>query len=609
MSGRGQTPPRAPESRRDEARPGPGRAWLAGAAATVALAAAGVVLVPAWRRQALATRIQAALPPLPEPSTVPALLAERLARAQQQAESAGGALVGLAELGRLYDASGYPSQAETCWRLLRAAQPREARWCYYLADLRRTAGDYAGAVALFTETTRMAPDYAPAWLSLAELELKTGGLEDAARDYRRRLDLQPGDPYARLGLARIALLQGRRDEARTALAQLVKDAPAFPTAHNLYAEILAGDGDAAGAGRQRLLGQESGRFREASDPWLDELVAWCFNYDRLCIRGTVDYQTHYGDRGESCFRRAIQLRPDVLTAYELLGDLYGERHEPARARDLFEEGLRRAKHPKPTAMFFVGLSRAYRELKQPAEAVRAAREGLAQAGDAFELYDALGVALGDLGHHEEAVEALQAAVARNPNDANANYNLALAQIAMRRLDDAIVALHRSLTLKPTFPATLALLAQIEMDSGRWQSATQYLQPLFESHPEMHEARQLTAYWHLRAGMEAQAKGDPVAAEKHFRDGLAIEPNRADLQASLGTLYLVEGRFADAVAPLEAYHRLQPDDPQSALFLGQAYAATGRREQAKQILAEGVRLAERAGNTTTARHCREILDQL
>ncbi|HTP84855.1 MAG TPA: tetratricopeptide repeat protein, partial [Alphaproteobacteria bacterium] len=75
------------------------------------------------------------------------------------------------------------------------------------------------------------------------------------------------------------------------------------------------------------------------------------------------------------------------------------------------------------------------------------------------------------------------------------------------------------------------------------------------------------------------------------------------------LYLIEGRFTDAVAPLEAYHRLQPDDPQTALFLGQAYAATGRREQARQILAEGVRLAERAGNTTTARHCREILDQL
>jgi tetratricopeptide (TPR) repeat protein len=599
----------APTAPRNPTRAKTRRRWAAGAVAILALGALGGLVVPAWRRHELATRIRAELPAVPDPSTMPAMLAERLAQAQREATSSGDAVAGLIELGRLYDASGYGPQAEACWQLLRFAQPHEARWCYYLADLRRTAGDYAGAIARFTQAARLAPDYAPVWLSLADLELKSSHLDAAARDYRRRLDLLPGDPYARLGLARIALLQGRRDEARTLLEQLVKDAPAFPTGHNLYAEILAAAGDAAGANRQRLLGQQSGRFREASDPWLDTLIAWCFNYDRLCIRGTVDYQTKYGDRGEWCFKRAIQLRPDVLTAYELLGSLYGERHEPAKARDLFEEGLRRAKTPKPTAMFYVNLSRAYREMKEPAEAVRVAREGLARVGDAFELYDALGTALGDLGRHEEAVKALQAAVARDPNDANANYNLAVALIAVRRLDGAIAALHQSLTLKPTFPATLALLAQIEMDSGRWQAATQYLQPLFASHPEMHEARQLMANWHLRAGMDAQTKGDLPAAEKHFRDGLAIEPNHAELQASLGALYLIEGRFADAVAPLEAYHRLQPNDPQSALFLGQAYAATGRPEQARKILTEGLRLALHAGNTTTARHCREMLDQL
>jgi hypothetical protein len=65
----------------------------------------------------------------------------------------------------------------------------------------------------------------------------------------------------------------------------------------------------------------------------------------------------------------------------------------------------------------------------------------------------------------------------------------------------------------------------------------------------------------------------------------------------------------AGGPLEAYHRLQPQNPQSSLFLGQAYAATGRLEDARRLLTEGLEAATRAGNSTTAQHCREILQQL
>jgi HemY protein len=575
----------------------------------LALAALGVVLVPIWRRHAMRARVQAGLPALPDTSGMPVVLAERLKNARAWALSSTDALDGVAELGRLYHANSYLRQAEACWRLLRTEQPREAHWSYYLADLRRSAGDYTEMAALLAETVRLAPDYAPAWLQLADYQLKSGRIEDAGRDYQRRLALLPGDIYGRLGLTRIALLQGRRDEARTLLEQLVKDAPEFSTAHNLYAEMLTEDGDRARASLQRLLGRETARFRQAEDAWLDGLQDWCYDFERLCVLASIEYQTHRGDRAQAFYERAIKVRPDDGVGYAQLGDMYLRLGEAAKARDLLEQALRHQGGAKPSGIWYVDLSHAYRDLKQPAEAVRVARLGLAQIGDDFELYDALGVALGDLGQHEEAVAALQAAVARNPEDANANYNLAVALLPVRRLDDAIAALHRSLVLKPTFPDTLALLTQIEMDSGRWQSAAQYLQPLYDSHPEMPLAKHLMALWHLSAGMDAQAKNDFGAAEKHYRDGAIIEPHNPEPQVNLGTLYLLQGRFADAVGPLEAYHRLQPQNPQGSLFLGQAYAATGRLAEARHILAEGVQLATHDGNTTTARHCQEILDQL
>ena len=573
---------------------------------TVGVAVASIMN---WRTQARLARMQAGVPAPPDLAGRPSQFIELLAKAQAMTKSRETLLDGVAGLGRLYHANNYLREAATCWTLLRAAQPHEARWCYYLADLRSKAGDYDGMAELVARTTKLAPDYSPAWLRLADLKLKYGRLEEAERDYRRRLALLPGDPYARLGLVRIALQQGRRDEAQALVRQLVKDAPEFPSAHNLYAEMLTEEGDSAKAGRERWIGHQAGRFREADDPWLEELDDWCYDFDRLCLLGSIEAQTRHRERARHYFERAIAVRPAAPQAYELLGSMDVDAGDAAKAREILELELRRLRPDQPSVALYLDLAHAYRLLKQPEEAVRVVRLGMERLGASFELYDALGVALGDTGRSEEAVAALRAAVARNPKDANANYNLAVALLGIRRLDEAVDALHRSLALRPTFPESLAMLAQIEFDSGRWRSAAQYLQPLYESHPEMPAARDLMTTWHLHAGMAAEKEKDLAAAEKHYRNGLAIIPNHAELQLRLGTLLLIEGRFADAVAPLEAYHRLQPDNPQGCLFLGQAYAAAGRRDDARRVLTEGAELAERSGNATTARHCREILQQL
>jgi Flp pilus assembly protein TadD len=75
------------------------------------------------------------------------------------------------------------------------------------------------------------------------------------------------------------------------------------------------------------------------------------------------------------------------------------------------------------------------------------------------------------------------------------------------------------------------------------------------------------------------------------------------------LLLVAGRLEEARGPLEIYRRVKPADPQSSLFLGQVYARLGRLDDARRVLNEGAQIAERAGNTNTARFCREILQQL
>ncbi|HVU22475.1 MAG TPA: tetratricopeptide repeat protein [Opitutus sp.] len=584
-------------------------------AALVALAVAGfagvaVASAVAWHWYRLPARVQAALPAAPaDLGTKPPELAQKIAAAQALTSARDHALEGTADLGRLYQANGYLPEAEACWQLLRAEQPHDGRWPYYLSDLRRTAGDDAAQAALLAETVRLAPDYAPAWLRLAELEFKTGQPDAAAAHYQRRLALVPGDAYARLGLARVALQRGNRGEARQLIEQIIRDTPGFSTAHNLYAEMLAADGEADEAFRQRNLGREAGRYREAEDPWLETLDASCYDPKRLTLLGTTAYQTNRGDRGVSLLQRAVQLAPNDPDLFEILGTQLLELGEPAKAQPVFEQGLRLPGRGHSHVMLAVNLAESLRLQKHGEEALRVVRTALGETPGSYELHGELGTVLADLSRTEESVQAYRDAVAIVPNDAFLNYSLGYGLLALGHREEAIGYLHRSLTLQPTFPKTLILLGQLAFEAGDLEGARRYWQPLYDSHPEQAMARHFLGLYHLRAGEAAADQKDAAAAEKHYRDGIAVDPKNAELNVNLGVLCLIQGRIADALVPFEAFHQLRPKDPQSSLFLGQTYAQLGRIPEARQVLAEGAALAEQAGNAVTASHCREILRHL
>jgi len=580
------------------------------AAMAALFAAVAVASALAWHWYRLPARVQAGLPAVPaDLAKKPAELGRRIAAAEALTHNRTRALDGAADLGRLYHANGYLREAEACWRLLRAEQPREARWCYYLADLRRTAGDDAAVATLLAETVRLAPDYATAWLQLADFEFKTGRTDAAEAHYGRRLDLVPSDPYARLGLARVALQRGKRGDARQLIEQIVHDTPDFSTAHNLYAEMLAADGQAEEAFRQRNLGREAGRFREADDPWIEELHGWCYDPKRLALLGTTAYQTRRGDRGVTFLQRAVQLAPDDPAGYESLGILYLQLGKPAEAQPAFERGLRLPDRGHDHVMLAVNLAESLRLQQHSEDALRVVREALADAPFAYELHSELGAVLVDLRRIEESVQAYREAVALAPDDADSNFSLGSNLLALGQREEAIRYLKRSLTLQPTYPKALILLGHLALDAGQLEEARRYWQPLYDSHPEQPTARHVLALYHLRAGEAAGAKKDFASAEQHYREGLVIDPDHAEIEASLGVLCLMQGRPADALIPFEAYHRLRPKDAQSSLFLGQVYAQLGRVAEARKILAEGEELAERSGNHVTAGHCREILEHL
>lgn len=569
--------------------------------ATVAIAVAGGF----WWREARLARVRAALPASPEnaPNTT---LRDLLADAQ--AAAATGQLDAIAELGRLYHANELRGEAEKCWRLLIHEQPDEGRWHYYLADLLRMTGDQTGVEAALQATVAADPTAATAWLQLAEMQFKSGRLDDATVGYQRRLALLPDDPYGELGLARIAQLQGRPEETLQRLERLLARQPKFSAAQNLYAELQAAAGREDLADYHRWLGREAGRFREADDPWMEELNTRCHEPRRLCHLGVIAYQTNQGDRGRARFERAIALAPDHPFAYELLGTLLLEEGAAETARDVLLRGIELAVKATPSALHYAELSQAYESLQQPGQAHRTLEVGLRRHPDSADLLHAWGNRLKTEGRIEEAAAAYRKAIEVNPAFVEADFALAVLLVETERRKEAAVALQRALTMQPTFPKAMLLLARLEVDAGRVEDAGRFLLPLLKANPGSTEIRQITASWRLRAGRAVEQR-DPVAAERHYRAGLALQPDNAELNAGLGVGLLVTGRVAEAVPLLETYHRAQPANSQAALFLGQAYARTGRMPEARRVLTAGLQQAEQAGQMTTAGHFREMLSML
>lgn len=571
--------------------------------ALAAIAGGGTAL---WLRSARLSRMRAALPILPARAPN-ATLQDQLGQARALAAESGD-LAHVAELGRLCHANGYLAEAAACWQWLAREQPGEPRWHHYLADLHRTAGDYAAAETELEAVVAADPGAAPAWLQLAEMKFKSGRHAAAERDYQRRLGLLPDDPHAELGLARLAQLQGRADETCSRLERILRLHPKFSAAHNLYAELQAAAGREDLADLHRWLGREAGRFREADDPWMDEVNARCQEARRLCHLGTVAYQTGRGDLGRAQFERAVAVAPTDPVGYQLLGDLLLQTGAAEAARATLARGLALAQDPVPAPNHYLKLSEACFTLNRTAEGRQALQDGLARHPGSAELLHAWGNQLAAQGRADEAIATYRRALELSPAFVEADFALALALLPLGRRAEAEQALQAALQQQPTFPKALILLARLEIDAGRHQAAGRYLLPLLKANPGNGEIRQIVARWHAQAGQAIEST-DRDAAERHYRKGLALQPEQVALNASLGLLLLVADRATEAAPLLETSLRLEPGNPQHAYYLGQAYARMDRLAEARQILTTGLQQAEGAGQAEAVRNFREILSAL
>lgn len=429
-------------------------------------------------------------PPVPSPDLSGMEPRVRLAilEAQKRVEQEPGSAAAWGGLGQVLDAHELDPEAEAAYRQARELAPEDPRWPYLLGRLLGFKGTAPEEVAaLFEESVRLDPSYAPAHLRLGDARLALGDAEGAAAAYRRALSLDPSLAKAQLGLGRALLASERVADAVAALEAARELDPADQA---VYAELSRALLRAGERQRAEQMAERAGRTEPTEgfpDPRLEELA------ERAVSSGAV-------------FERAL----GRLEA----GDAQGA------AADLLSIAALREGDP----YFHRALGRAYLELDRP----EPARERLERAVELSpELTDArvwLGTLLVAAGepaagrrHLERALGELAGGDADRALEQQARAQLGRALAAEGRLTEAVAELERAAGLGPLDPGAELAWGNVLAQQGRLTDALEHFERAVASEPRSAEAR-------FHVGLALEGLGRRTEAVEQYRRSMELEPN-------------------------------------------------------------------------------------
>jgi tetratricopeptide (TPR) repeat protein len=137
---------------------------------------------------------------------------------------------------------------------------------YNFAVCLATQGDSVKAAHQFRTALEINPQYAPAWVGLAQLAERAGRLDEAEAAYRKAAEQAPDDAATQFNLARMMLARRDSQQAIAVLERIVtRDNP--DRARYLFALATAHvqAGDVAGARRYAVEARDLARSRGQAD--------------------------------------------------------------------------------------------------------------------------------------------------------------------------------------------------------------------------------------------------------------------------------------------------------------------------------------------------------
>jgi tetratricopeptide (TPR) repeat protein len=276
------------------------------------------------------------------------------------------------------------------------------------------------------------------------------------------------------------------------------------------------------------------------------------------------------------FKRVAELAPSLAAAHVNLGAVYLEKRDYANAIPELRHALE-LNRDLPGAHSMLGAALLAQGFA--AEAIPHLEQGQSD--------DLLGIALLESGRVRDAVEKLEAALLKRPNDPDLLYYLGEAHGRLsKQLFD------RVRKESPNSPRAEQLAGDEMAAAGNREGAEKHLRAALRLRPDIRGVHYALGYLYLESG-------DYEKAEPEFRAEARLVPGSAAAAYKLGFVLLNLGRIPEATAELKRANKLLPGMPETLLALGKAMNASGDTKAAEQYLKQviaaenGTTLAESA----------------
>jgi tetratricopeptide (TPR) repeat protein len=249
----------------------------------------------------------------------------------------------------------------------------------------------------------LAPERAPGWWRLGLWRAELGRFDAAEQAFLRALELDPDDPSAVVGLARLELDDGRAREALERLDALLRRRPLLHAAH------LADRARRALGLPPRLPADQVVAPHPWSDPWIDELA---------------ELRVGHGEDLAEVLQLVRAGRAEEAVA--ALEPLLAERPDDTNVQGMYAAACARAGRPEA--------------------AVELLRAAAARQPRHYRIALNLSINLAAAGRFEEALVEARRAVELHPGHAMARFQQGRLAQRLGALDEARAAYERALAL-------------------------------------------------------------------------------------------------------------------------------------------------------------------
>jgi len=423
-------------------------------------------------------------------------------------------------------------------------------------------GDLSKAEAALNHALSLDPKCVQAHIGLAQLSLNKKDNARAGQELKAAADLSPVRSWERLTYAEFKLQTGDKEEARSYLQDLTKQARDFIGAWVLQAKLAQSDKkyDEVGALLQNVFNR---------DP--DNIEGRVVQAQALIGKGDLKQGTDILERADKSFANNPLIKYQLALAYV-------QGRNTTQAMNELEQAVKIA--PKYVDAIVL-LAQLRLRAGDPQSIITPLESALQLRPDVTQIRTLLADAYQAVGRSDDAASLIREQIKKTPEDSQSYLVLGVILKQQKKDDEARKAFEKSLELNPQNVVAIDQLTDLDLAAKAFSAIHQRANAHLQKEPQSAPAY----YIHGRSYVMEK---NFAAAETALKKAIELDPNLAAAYNLLVAIYVQTNKLPEALKELETVLAKNPQYSPALLTSGIIYERMGdfakARDSYEKVLA-------------------------